>query len=158
MLPCWRLFFSNSGKICYKPPGPPAPLRRTPKNAFPSSRWPPLQNGKENIHLDDSLFSVDFESVFVRVQVSQQGACVLRCLWCFADLRKNTPLILWSMCPMCFTRFCLLIYIYLISCCLFGVSQQGVCVCVCVCVLRCLRRFSDLRKITPMILWDMYLV
>ena len=41
-------FFSNSGKISYRPLGPPPPLFRTHRNVFPSYRpAPPLKTERE---------------------------------------------------------------------------------------------------------------
>ena len=61
-----RLFFTKSGKISYRPLGPPPPLFRTHRNVFPSYRpAPPPPNGKGKIEetiIGDQVF---FQTVVV---------------------------------------------------------------------------------------------
>ena len=60
MLGLGGCFFTKSGKISYRPLGPPPPLFRTHRNVFPSYRpAPPPQNGKgktEETIIGDQVF------------------------------------------------------------------------------------------------------
>ena len=107
-----------------------------------------LQNPQKNTPLEFwSMYLmgfIDFCCLYLVVgfRVSQQGACVLRCLRRFRTSEKHAPGFLEHV-PYVF--YGLLFIFVKLDClfCGFRVSQQGAC------ALRCLRCFRTLRKTRP---------